>query len=65
MNLEKLESGTLSGLHADSVAMETVMAQTEGLNVLKTDRREKQRRKEKKEESKEEVKYIGFTISMY
>ncbi|GFS23191.1 leucine-rich repeat and IQ domain-containing protein 3 [Elysia marginata] len=55
VNVQKLDTGTLSGLQAASVAMETAMAETEqpGL-VMKTSRKSKGKRKEKWEEKTEE-----------
>ncbi|XP_005095281.1 uncharacterized protein LOC101845313 [Aplysia californica] len=50
VNLEKLESGTLSGLQADTVAMETVMAEKEGLGVSTPGRKDRQKKKENKDE---------------
>ncbi|KAK3763159.1 hypothetical protein RRG08_035841 [Elysia crispata] len=55
VNVQKLDTGTLSGLQAASVAMETALAATEQSGLAaKTSRKPKGKRREKGEEKKEE-----------
>ena len=58
VNVQKLDSGTLSGLQAASAAIETAMAESDrsGLGT-KASRRSKGKRREKGEEKKDEVSY--------
>ena len=71
VNVQKLDTGTLSGLQAASVAMETALAATEQSGLAaKTSRKPKGKRREKGEEKKEEVflslseMYISFFFTV-
>ncbi|GFO39888.1 leucine-rich repeat and iq domain-containing protein 3 [Plakobranchus ocellatus] len=55
VNVQKLDSGTLSGLQAASAAMETALAETDHTGLaVKTSRRHRGKRKEKGEGKKDE-----------
>ena len=59
VNLEKLETGTLSGLNDDSVAIDTVMAENEGYRLYMEERAQRQNMKKE-----EEVNFSLFLIKL-
>ena len=59
VNLEKLETGTLSGLNDDSVAIDTVMAENEGYRLYMEERAQRQNMKKE-----EEVNFSLFLLQL-